>query len=64
MLNQLLYGSLGFANTVRVAAALNTVLLFIGNLLMKTRLPPNEKGKTIPFANFVRDIPYLLSLLG
>jgi len=64
MLNKLFYSSLGFSNTVRVAAALNTVLLLIGNLLMKTRLPPDGRQKAIPFKTFTRDIPYLFQLLG
>ncbi|KAG6916350.1 hypothetical protein DXG01_007241 [Tephrocybe rancida] len=56
--------SLGFHNGVRVAAAITSGLLVIANLMMSTRLPPSTKRKTIPLADFARDPPYVLVLLG
>jgi hypothetical protein len=53
MLNNLINGRLGFANGVRVSAGMNGCLLFIANLLMRTRLPP--KPKTISYMRVLQD---------
>ncbi|KAG2343119.1 MFS general substrate transporter [Suillus weaverae] len=44
MLNNLINGRLGFTNGVRASAGLISGLLFIANLLMRTRLPPQPKA--------------------
>ncbi|KAH7903516.1 major facilitator superfamily domain-containing protein [Hygrophoropsis aurantiaca] len=43
ILNNLLNGPLGFANGVRISAALVTCMLLLACLLMRTRLPPPAK---------------------
>lgn len=64
MLNHLFQGPLGFHNGVRVSAALNTFLLIIANLLMRTRLPPKKVGSALPIAEFARDPPYLFFVIA
>ena len=44
MLNNLISGRLGFANGVRASAGLISVLLLVACLLMRTRLPPQQKA--------------------
>ena len=63
MLNHLFSGSEGFAKSVRISAGLNSGLLVVANLLMRKRLPPKE-GSKIPFADFARDLPYVILVIG
>ncbi|KAG5635891.1 hypothetical protein H0H81_009752 [Sphagnurus paluster] len=64
LLNHLFYGPMGFHNGVRISAALNTSLMAIANLMMKTRLSPRQTGATIPLVQFSRDPPYVLVVIG
>lgn len=67
MLNRLIYGRVGFANGVRASAGMNSGLLIISLLLMRTRLPPaSTKGESTlkDFQQFVRDAPYVISVVG
>ena len=64
ILNHLFHGPGSFANTVRITAALNSGLLLVANLIMRTRLPPNKGRRSIPFAEFARDTPYVFVVLG
>jgi hypothetical protein len=64
MLNKLFHSSVGFHNGVRASAGLNLILLVLAVLLMRTRLPPQKTGNTIPIASFVRDVPYAVTAFG
>ncbi|KAG2049984.1 MFS general substrate transporter [Suillus hirtellus] len=66
MLNNLINGRLGFANGVRASAALNGGLLFIANLLLRTRLPPQPKAVsyTRVLRNSSRDGAYMCVCVG
>ncbi|KAG2128712.1 MFS general substrate transporter [Suillus clintonianus] len=66
MLNNLINGRLGFANGVRASAALIGGLLFIANLLMRTRLPPQSKAVsyTRVLRKSSRDGAYVCACLG
>ncbi|KAG1793944.1 major facilitator superfamily domain-containing protein [Suillus plorans] len=66
VLNNLINGRLGFANGVRASAALNSGLLFIANLLMRTRLPPQPKivSYTRVLQNSSRDGAYICACVG
>ncbi|KAG1876824.1 major facilitator superfamily domain-containing protein [Suillus tomentosus] len=66
VLNNLINGRLGFANGVRASAALNGGLLFIANLLMRTRLPPQSKAVsyTRVLQNSSRDGAYICACVG
>jgi hypothetical protein len=64
MLNHLFRDPANFAKGVRISAALNSGLLFIANLMMRTRLPPSKRHNHIPIAEFVRDPPYVLVVMG
>ncbi|KAG1800296.1 major facilitator superfamily domain-containing protein [Suillus plorans] len=66
MLNNLINGRLGFANGVRASAALNGGLLFIANLLLRTRLPPQSKAVsyTRVLRNSSRDGAYMCACVG
>ncbi|KAF7305388.1 hypothetical protein HMN09_00791100 [Mycena chlorophos] len=64
MLNHLL-PRLGFANTIRASGAIIPPCLLIGNLLMRTRLPPHKTPN--PFKHiwaFFVDVPYSWALLA
>lgn len=66
MLNNTLYTSLGFGNSVRASAGMVAGLLVVGNVLMRTRLPPN--GQTIALLpaikKFSHDSAYVFAALG
>lgn len=66
MLNHLINRKLGFANSVRVSAGLNSGLLLIANLLMRTRLPPQSKtvSYTRVLQNSSRDGAYICACVG
>lgn len=64
MLNKLFHDSIGFHNGVRISAGVNAGLFIIANLLMRTRLPPKATRTPIPFVKFLRDVPYLLMVMG
>ncbi|KAG1823557.1 MFS general substrate transporter [Suillus subaureus] len=66
MLNNLINGRLGFANGVRASAGLSGGLLFIANLLMRTRLPPQSKAVnyTRVLQNSSRDGAYICACVG
>ena len=64
MLNKLFHDSVGFHNGVRVSAALNTFLLIVANLIVRTRLPPKKEGRVIPIKDFARDPPYVFSVIS
>ncbi|KAF9460405.1 MFS general substrate transporter [Collybia nuda] len=64
MLNHLLHDARSFPHAVRMSAVLNSSLLVVANLMMRTRLPPKKNITVIPYAAFARDVPYLFLLLG
>ena len=69
MLNKWFHGSVGFNNGVRASAALNAGLLLLANVLMKPRLAPTtmprKEGSTIgDLRTFLRDLPYVVMVLG
>ncbi|KAG6916349.1 hypothetical protein DXG01_007240 [Tephrocybe rancida] len=64
MLNRLFHGPVGFHNGVRISAAMNSVLLIIANLVMRTRLPPRKAGAAFPLREFMRDPAYLFCVIG
>ncbi|KAF7289331.1 MFS general substrate transporter [Mycena indigotica] len=67
MLNHLL-PRVGFARAVRYSSAIIPPCLVIGNLMMRTRLPPRSKrgGNQSPpdIKSFFKDPPYLVGILG
>lgn len=66
LLNNLLSGNLGFANSVRITAAVNTVLLLIGCATMRTR-PIHPKTQTRYFQvlrTSSSDYPYIFASIG
>lgn len=70
MLNKLFTnGHTGFGWSVRAAAFLIMGCCIIGNLLVRTRLPPFKKRpahlqKKPDFKAIMHDAPYLLAILG
>ncbi|KAG2156811.1 major facilitator superfamily domain-containing protein [Suillus bovinus] len=66
VLNNLINGGLGFADGVRASAALNAGLLFIANLLMRTRLPSQPKAVryTRILQNSSRDGAYICACVA
>ncbi|KAL5531046.1 hypothetical protein ACEPAG_3922 [Sanghuangporus baumii] len=65
MLNNLFYGSVGFANGVRASAGLNLGLMTLSALLMRTRLPPKPLLPLFPvIKRSMVDPTYVLSTLG
>jgi len=64
LLNKLFHGPVGFHNGVRISAGLNTFLLIIANLIMRTRIPPKKVGSAVPIAKFARDPPYVFTVIG
>ncbi|KAF9265668.1 MFS general substrate transporter [Marasmius fiardii PR-910] len=67
MLNNLIHGSVGFANGVRASAGVVGGSFLIGLLLMRTRLPPKPKG-SLSFASAAKimskDVVYPIAVLG
>ncbi|TFK37091.1 major facilitator superfamily domain-containing protein [Crucibulum laeve] len=67
LLNNVFQTSAGFAWGVRAVAFLDMGMLLIGNLLMRTRLPPKKyqgnEGSRI-LKEVVTDVPYLIFMLG
>ncbi|KAG8220727.1 major facilitator superfamily domain-containing protein [Butyriboletus roseoflavus] len=67
LLNNLLNGNLGFANSIRITAAANTVLLITGCALMRTRSLYSEKSQ-MPYSQLLRrssaDYPYIFASIG
>lgn len=63
MLNKLIFGRQGFALGVRATAAVITGLLFIANLLVRTRPPILREGdprlRRTPVMVLLKDIPYM-----
>lgn len=56
-----------FANSIRATAALVAVLLFIANLLMKTRLPDRTVGRPAPrpeVKGILSDWTFVIAVLG
>ncbi|KAG2130615.1 major facilitator superfamily domain-containing protein [Suillus bovinus] len=66
MLNNLLNGHLGFANTVRASAGFLSALLLIACLCMRTRLdPPTAPVNYIAAAKkCLQDVPFAFALAG
>ncbi|KAG2049558.1 MFS general substrate transporter [Suillus hirtellus] len=66
MLNNLLNGQLGFANTVRASAGMVSTLLLIACLCMRTRLdPPTTPVNYIAAAKkCLHDVPFIFALSG
>ncbi|KAG2156796.1 major facilitator superfamily domain-containing protein [Suillus bovinus] len=66
ILNNLINRRLGFANGVRASATLNSGLLFIANLLMRTRIPPqlNAVSYTRILKNSSRDGAYICACVA
>ncbi|KAJ6460204.1 MFS general substrate transporter [Mycena sanguinolenta] len=58
----------GFARTIRLTGAIIPPVLVVGNLMMRTRLPPRSKrADHIPPPNiksFFTDAPYMIAVLG
>ncbi|THH15537.1 hypothetical protein EW146_g4952 [Bondarzewia mesenterica] len=52
MLNAFFHSRIGFANGVRIGAAMIAVLLFIANCMVRTRLPPKSARPTITRQDF------------
>ncbi|KIK53750.1 hypothetical protein GYMLUDRAFT_232626 [Collybiopsis luxurians FD-317 M1] len=67
MLNNLIHGSVGFANGIRASAGVFGGSFIIGLLLMRTRLPPKPRG-SLSFLGAVklmsRDFAYMVAVLG
>ncbi|KAJ7463726.1 MFS general substrate transporter [Mycena latifolia] len=67
MLNHLL-PKLGFANAIRTSGAIVPPCIIIGNLMMRTRLPPRSKrsGNTAPpdIKSFFVDPAYMTGVVG
>ncbi|KAJ6460319.1 MFS general substrate transporter [Mycena sanguinolenta] len=65
--NQLL-PRVGFAKTIRLTGAIIPPVLVLGNLMMRTRLPPRSKrgDKAAPpdIKSFFVDLPYMITILG
>lgn len=66
MLNNTLYSSLGFGNSVRASAGLVAGMLVIANLLMRPRLPPaKDTIDLIPACKkFAKDKAYVYATIG
>lgn len=70
MLNKMLTNPhIGFATTVRWMAGLMAVALFVGNALVRTRLPPRKErpppvGPQPNIKNFMSEPAFLLAILG
>ncbi|GJJ08888.1 hypothetical protein Clacol_003108 [Clathrus columnatus] len=66
-LNHLINGKVGFPWGVRIFGFIFLVLVIIGNVLMRPRLPPRRLRPNQPkpdVKKIVRDIPLLLSIVG
>ncbi|KAF7372366.1 MFS general substrate transporter [Mycena venus] len=67
MINHLL-PRFGFAKTIRYSGAIVPPVLVLGNLMMRTRLPPRSKrgGNTASpnIKSFFSDVPYMIAILG
>ncbi|KAF7336531.1 MFS general substrate transporter [Mycena sanguinolenta] len=65
--NQLL-PRVGFAKTIRLTGAIIPPVLVLGNVMMRTRLPPRSKrsDKAAPpnIKSFLVDLPYMITVLG
>lgn len=68
MLNQLIHGKVGFAWGVRASAFMNLVLLAAANVMMRTRLPPQESkgfvGRVAYWREFFKDETYAVACIG
>lgn len=67
MLNAWFYGSVGFRNGVRASASLNAGLLILAMFLMKPRYTSTKAyriGTIESFRRFLRDGPYVVTILG
>ena len=64
IINNLIHGPLGFANGVRISAAVVTGALILCVLCTRTRLPPKKGGASLPFREFAHDPPYVLVVVG
>ncbi|KAJ3573094.1 hypothetical protein NP233_g2654 [Leucocoprinus birnbaumii] len=65
MLNNLFNNQdIGFHNGVRISGAFNVFLLIVANGIMRTRLPPNRSGQSLPVKQYSRDLPYVIILIS
>lgn len=67
MLNKLFQSRLGFANGVRIGAAMVAVLLILANLMVRTRLPPKSARSSFSRDDLKRiltDWPYMTAMAG
>lgn len=67
MLNALFHGPVGFNSGVKISAGMIAGLLIISLLLMKPRYPQNTKKAASILNNFrvfLRDLPYVIMILG
>lgn len=66
LLNNLLNGNLGFANSIRITAATNTVFLLIGCALMRTRTlhPKTQMHYSQLLKTSSTDYPYIFATIG
>ena len=66
LLNNLLNGNLGFANSIRITAATNAVFLLIGCTLMRTR--SLDSNTPMNYSQLLRtsstDYPYVFTTIG
>lgn len=68
MLNKLIHGHQGFGLGVRATAAVITGLLFIANLLVRTRPPVLPEGdprkRRTPMIVLFKDVPYMTCVIS
>ncbi|KAI0060366.1 MFS general substrate transporter [Artomyces pyxidatus] len=68
MLNNLIHGSVGFANGVRASAGMMAGIFVLAGLMIRTRYPPRKDRARIGFTaavkTFVKDDVYMLAVLG
>ncbi|KAF9524182.1 monocarboxylate permease [Crepidotus variabilis] len=63
MLNKLFNGPMGFHNGVRISAAINTFLMLVALLIMRTNLPPKQ-AQPYRIRSWLKEPAYLCLLLG
>ncbi|KAE9385476.1 MFS general substrate transporter [Gymnopus androsaceus JB14] len=67
MLNNLIHNHVGFHWGVRVSALFNFALLMVANILMSTRLPPQNKSlikQCMAWKDFLHDKTYVIATAG
>ena len=59
-----LFPKLGFAWSTRVMGFVVMILLAIGNVLIRSRLPPKKGGSVLPDFRIFRNLPFTLTTAG